>query len=416
MRRLTSLGGLRFQGLMLGMAVIAIAGCDDRTSATELNPEGPPMVRQLIVSERVTTTSDMGNPIVRVAAQFAFGTHPQYAEDGDLDGNGEVIGAIARGNQQLRLVLDELLVGNNLEEIACADGTWSRVPLGATPDDISDCAGPELSRCTGEFAVCVGDGGPVGILDENEDGAFDDTRMLDGVVSLLCDGTDIPLDLQQSFYQPSGNQQIPAGPLGINGLGPALVLVPTDGLRTGAQCTLDISDTVVDKDNIQICAPDGGDVTLDCNPGDLSNVVFGVETLRVTGTDPTDGASNVALTLGGSDDAQILVQYNAFMDQTCAETIEVRAGGTLVNGLTVSLSANDASIVTIDVPGGYDPLTEYTVTSPSGAGGVCDQFGGVLPEDEVFTFTTRDATPVPDAGPMPDADVTPDATPTPDAT
>ena len=307
MGRLTSLGGLCVQGLAVGMAVMVFAGCDERTSATELNPEGPPMLRQLIVTERVNTTNDMGNPIVRIVQQFAFGTHPDFAEAGDLDGNGTVTNAIARGNQSLRVVIDELLVGNNLEEIACADGTWSRVLPGTTPDNIADCAGPELSRCTGDFTVCVGSDGPVGILDENEDGAVDDTRMLDGIISLTCDGVDMPLDLQQSFYQPSGNQQIPAGGVGLNGLGPALVLVPTDGMRTGAQCALFIDDTVVDKDNQALCAPPGGDITLDCTPGDLTGLGFGVEPMRLTGADPPNNSTNISLGYEGPGQTAVLV-------------------------------------------------------------------------------------------------------------
>ena len=53
--------------------------------------------------------------------------------------------------------MDELLVGNALEEIACRavvdDDAFARVPLGATPDDIAKCTVAQdvlKARCIGD--------------------------------------------------------------------------------------------------------------------------------------------------------------------------------------------------------------------------------------------------------------------------
>lgn len=54
----------------------------------------------------------------------------------------------------------------------------------------------------------------------------DDFRMIDEPVTVVAGGPDMELEAQESFYQPSGNQQMTAGKLGLNRLGPALVIVP----------------------------------------------------------------------------------------------------------------------------------------------------------------------------------------------
>src|SRR5690606_4897602 len=190
----------------------------------------------------------------RIRTGLAFGDHASIAKDAD---DRVVTSAVARGNQRLRVVFDELVLGNSIEEIACADGSFSAVPVGATPDDVSACSGPDKSRCS---EICIGADGPVGILDVNLDGAADDTRLIEHAentygVNIECGGQNMPLDRQLSFYNPAGNQQVPAGPIGLNGLGPAVVLVPSVGLMTGAACTITFHEDVVDKDGNRVCAP-----------------------------------------------------------------------------------------------------------------------------------------------------------------
>jgi hypothetical protein len=399
-------------GLLLAAAV-ALGSCSDPVSVTELNPEGPPMVRQVFMLEKV----DIGGGAIRVRNGLAFGTHP------DLDSvlpndDGVVTSAVALGSQRIRVVLDEHVRGNAIEEIACADGSYSRIPIGADPDDIAACSGPPdqvLVTCTGDRTVCicedpdapcaqaggVGLGRPIGILDENDDGAADDFRMIDYgtdeyAVQVICDGVNIPLDRNQSFYNPSGNQLIPAGPIGINGLGPAVVLVPREGMRTGASCAVAFRPEVVDRDGNQVCAPPGGDISIGCNPGDTSEIAWGVEPLTRTGNDPADNQSNVPL---GGAMATILIQFNANIDVAAAIAGISLSDGTAEVGVEVTVSANDRTIVTVGVPGGYQSDTEYTVSLSTD---LADIFGGALPEADSFSFTTGMAPP--DAAPEPDAD------------
>ena len=66
---------------------------------------------------------------------------------------------------------------------------------------------------------------PVGILDVNQDGAADDTRFIAGAVGIKCGAIDVPIDLDNSYWNPSGDQNEPAMG-GFDALGPAIVLAP----------------------------------------------------------------------------------------------------------------------------------------------------------------------------------------------
>ncbi len=398
MRRFTMVGGLGAAGMAsVGLAFTALgAGCSDPKNSTDLHPEGPPEILQVFVVESGKSS-------------LAFGSHPDLPDD-----DGVVTNASARSKQKIRIVFDELLRGNNLEEIACADGSWSKVPVGTTPDDIAKCSGsPEeiAGKCT---AVCQSADGPIGILDEvgsagiaEPDGAVDDTRMIAGVVTITCDGTEIPWDQQQSFWQPSGNQQITAGPLGVDSLGPAIIIVPTQGLRAGATCTIDMDPSVVDKDDIRPCASKGGT----CTPGDFSAISWTVEGLNVVGTDPRQDQTNVKLTANGSTDANALIQFNAAIDEaTVASAVTVADESATFplcadNGdtppcTTATLNQADPTLVNIVIKGGYTPNNMHTITVDTT---IADIFGGNLAQDYTLTFTTADVTPTPDAGPQPDS-------------
>jgi hypothetical protein len=380
---------IRF-GAVLGAGALAIA-CSDKASSTELNPEGPPMVRQVFVQEQVVS-----GEAVRVKFQLAFGDHPDIPlpdEDPVVGDDREVISAVARNGARIRVVLDELLVGNYLEEIACDDGSWSPVPIGADPDDIKDCSGMDLSRCV---AVCIGASGPVGILDANDDGAVDDTRMRDYgggelAVSVMCGDQMMPLDREASFYNPSGNQLLPAVglPESINALGPALVLAPLDGMKTGSACTITFRDEVVDKDGENVCAPPDGDIDAGCTPGDTAQISFTVEPLGLADSEPADGDVDVELT-NGTADATIGLTFNASLD---ADTVDATTL-TLVDDMdnpvpfTFLVSADDSALVTLTVTGGFDPETTYTLTIGTG---VTDIYGAALPEPITITFTTTTA-------------------------
>jgi len=375
----------------LGIGVViavALAACSDKSTSTELHPEGPPMIRQVFALELVTDGT-----ISRQATQLAFGSHPDISAEDD---DGQVTNAIALGGQRIRIVFDELLRGNAIEEIACADGSFSRVPVGTTPDDIEKCAGPVDSIQNTCTAVCVDpSSGPIGVLDEDEDGAADDFRMISGQIRLMCDDIEMALNLQESFYQPSGNQQITAGPLGINSLGPAVVLVPDAGLRTSANCRFEFANDITDKDGNQICAPPDGDIKQTCSPGDVSLVSFQVEPLRVKGQDPPADATNVSLT------PTVLLQFNANIDPATTTAITLADDNSQAVSATIAVSSSDGTLVTLVPDTALAPNTTYTVTADTT---LTDTFGGALPSVYMFSFTTANATPPADAA-LPDAQV-----------
>lgn len=420
MSRLISLGTIA--GSLLALA--SVAGCDDATSSTELNPEGPPMIRQILATEVYQNTA--GVYFSRENA-LAFGDHPDLVFEMD---DHKVDTALAGPGQKFRVIVDELLVGNNLEEIACKgqvdEDAYSRVPPGTTPADIADCAGTQdilNARCTGDHAVCLNDtgaeivipgqanpipiGGPVGILDSvpepDGDGAADSTRMIDGVVVASCvgkggDSITAPMDLAGSYWQPSGNQQVPANG-GVSVLGPALVLVPRFGLPTSSRCTFTFQDTVVDRDGNRLCAPTDGDITKGCpTDGDTALVTFGTEILRFKSNIPANNAMNQPrLTPGtGNKYGKFTIDFNVVMSiPSLMDHVKVTENGApatsaytivLATGATTKYEFQFVNPNAGGTPTGFLPSTVYTVTiEPT----VTDYFGQPLGGDPItFTFTT----------------------------
>jgi hypothetical protein len=414
MRRLISrsssrTSGRTLDGLAISLTVAVLAACSTPSSSTDLNPEGPPMVLQVLVSEKVVGEDDT----VRIKTGLAFGDHPDKIFEGD---DRMVSAAVARGNQRVRVILDELVNGRSLEELACADGSFSPVSLTASgrepnPDDVAACSGNagELEGCE---VVCVGHDG---ILDVDNDGAADDTRMIDFgrtadnpagtgelAVNIVCGDQPMALDPQASFFNPSGNQQIPAGDIGLNGLGPSILLVPTQGIKTGAGCTIKFREDVTDRDGNRVCAPSDGKITGACPAdGDTGSISFSVEALALASSDPEEGA----VVQAGVDPTSMLLQFNAALDATTLTAITLtEAGGGAVAGAVVSLSADDPSIVNITVTGGLAVNTSYVITATTA---LQDIYGGVLPAALTISFTTNAGQPAPDAAP---ADAAIDAT------
>jgi hypothetical protein len=378
-----------------------LSACTDVESPTELEPEGPPMVRQVFVYESVLNCPDT-NPdcgIYRTSNALAYGTHPTAVEMGIKH---QVTTAAPLTGQTIRIVMDELLIGNYLEEIACNglvdNDQYQAVPLGTTPDDVAACAVPPDvldSSCKGEHAVCIGPEGPIGVLDENEDGASDDTQFIDGAVGLRCgDGgaINVPIDLQATYWQPSGNQQVPAAG-GLGALGPAIVLEAIHGLPTGSTCQLVFGEMVTDKSGIRPCGPQWGaggapdelDIwppEVPCDEGDTSAVTFSVEALRITGGRPADGATNFPRLQAGETFAQLSVNFNAEMATSSFEDLTLTP--TPAGEITIELQSGNTKTVLIKVEGGLAAQTEYTLSVPAPA----DYYGAELGTDYTVTFTT----------------------------
>lgn len=389
-------------------ASIAVAACTSPTSATDLHPEGPPMIEQVRLKE-VYAIPDRGlTGLERVV--FAFGTHP----DATPDEEHPVTTARAAGNK-LRIIMDELLRGNNLEEIACRapvdDDVFARVPLGATPDDIARCAVPDdvlPVRCPGSdplsLCICARDGGclsedgtstipkgnSVGVLDRDMDGAADATQFIAGAVGIRCGAIDVPIDLIQSYWTPSGNQQAPAQG-GFDALGPAIVLVPKTSstsnsgpdlaMPTGMDCNLVFSPDVVDKDGNQVCAPPDGDITGGCTPGDTSAFHFTTEPLAFI-KPPGIG------TVPQSRTAPILIQANVPLDPASLANITVTQDPDVAyTQFTATLAPNMPAQITISwtAAGGLAAATRYTITIPTT---VTDRFQQGAPQPLQIAFTT----------------------------
>ncbi len=395
--------------MMFGLGVALVAGCTDTDSATNLNPVGPPMLRQVRMNSKVTN-ADGSQSNKRV---FAFGSH-ELAEPDELQSN-QVTSAVAVNNS-MRLIIDELLVGNNLEEIACRSAVdndaFQQVPIGATPDDIARCSVADdvlSASCTGPTAVCICQnetgcisstggvielGAPVGVLDFNQDGATDDSQFIESSVGLLCGTINVPIDLEKSYWNPSGDQNRPAVG-GFEALGPAVVLTPLGPLPTNLKCQLVFSDSVVDKQGIRVCAPPDGDVNQDCQEGDMSNFSFNSEILKLKPSEFIDGQTGVnkgsGITLSATAPLEPATVQTATNNITVVATTGPQPTITLtfdpMSPQVVSVSAvSDCDGAGGNPPAaGFCPNTEYTLTITQG---VTDTFDQPPPAPQVFTFTT----------------------------
>lgn len=371
-------------------AALVTAGCETPETATGLRPEGPPMIQQVFLFE-----IENNNGVLSRANILAHGWHPNVpnGRDGETQDLTHASVSAAAADQRIRIVFDELLIGNYLEEIACRAGGYSRVPEGATPDNIADCAVatdllPEF--CTGPYAVCLAaDGTPVGVLDEDENGSPDNTQMIDGAVKIMCEGqpAPIPLNREASYWQPAGNQLVPSGGSAANNLGPALIIVPQMGrLPTSSVCRIEFAPDIVDKvDRNQPCVPKGGvedtDDIGDCASGDLSGFSFTTESIRLDTVSPGNNAMNVPVTRR---------TFSFFMTAPIDPATAIPANVTVMQGattradFTVTVPPTNPSRIDINMQADLLPATTYVVTIRN----LRDSFGVVVAGSFTTTFTT----------------------------
>ena len=389
-------------GIACVVAALAFhAACTDTESATNLNPAGPPMIEQVVLTEAQIDMAGNEND----GRIFAFGTLP------GLDPSMEhSVTSAAVSGQHLRIVFDELLKGSQLEEISCRanvgpDGAFDKVPDGATPDDVAHCSVAQdalKASCTGDHAVCVChlDGGcligttmvakgdPVGVLDVNQDGAADMHRFIPTAVTMTCGTTTLMADPAKSYWYPSGDQQPPAQG-GIEAIGPAIVFFPSGAIPTNATCGLKFDPGVVDKTNIQICAPMGGRTTecggnLDlcqqnCTPGDVSAFSFKTAPLTLAATFDTMGTDRTQ---------PLVLQANTLIDMaSLTASVSMTQAGASFAGFTVSISnGGGRSQITVSPTAGmWAANTMYTLTFSTA---LKDTAGSPLPAPITISFTT----------------------------
>lgn len=366
------------------VVLFASPACTDTDSATNLHPSGPPKIEQVRMRETFLDAS--GTPGQRVV--FGFGTHPQATSDEEH----QVTSALAAGDHTLirfRIIMDQLILGNNLEEIACRapvgpDGAFDRVPIGATPDDIALCTTAKdvlPQSCKGDHAVClcqldggcivgsdpIAKGQPVGVLDDNQDGAADLDRFIKGSVGLKCGAIDVAVNVNASYWNPSGFQQVPAMG-GFDALGPAIVLIPDiapgtmlggmpeAALPTNTTCQIVFDKSVVNVRGESVCAPAGGDPNVDCSPGDTSAVSFKTEPMDV---------SNDGIAIASTD--AFFLAVNAAVDAATTSAITITNGATAVTGFTIQVSGTVTGSQLKVIPTTAWPANAtLTVTIPSG--------------------------------------------------
>lgn len=379
-----------FMFVMTAATVATVAGCTDYDSATNLNPDGPPMVRQIRMKESYT---EPGQTTLSTRRVFGFGTHPDA-----LDIEEHAVTSASLQGQAFRVIIDELLIGNNLEEVGCrgnVDGdTYARVPVGATPDDIARCSTAQdvlPSTCKGKYATCLCDldagctvgtatiakGLPVGVDDKNQDGAADDTRFIQDAVGIQCGNINVPIDLNMSYWNPSGNQEPPAMG-GFEALGPAVVLVPSQGLPSFLDCHLTFAEDVVDKQNIRVCAPPNGDVDMDCTPGDTSLAKWKTEPMTVTAASFTNNQTGISRT----DPAIFIANTN--LDPSSSTAVSITTGGVAFTNFTTTITMG--KVINVTPTGtGFAANTTYTITISSM---VKDTFMQPLQTPLTITFTT----------------------------
>src|SRR5689334_18817807 len=113
-RALPRMFGVAVAALLAPVALAMVGACTDApSSSTDLHPEGPPMIEQVLMTDMITVAGS--DPFERPV--FAFGTHPEAPE-------GDVHPANARRPTETRLptVVVGLWRGKTLEEIECRPG------------------------------------------------------------------------------------------------------------------------------------------------------------------------------------------------------------------------------------------------------------------------------------------------------
>jgi len=391
------------------------------------------MIRQVRLVEKyldnsITPPKEMSRRV------FAFGTH-ELAEDDEVASTrpaGMVTSAAALNGSlvnQIRVIVDELLIGNHIEEIACRGpvdlDALSRVPLGATPEDIVRCSGPDdvlpaTCPASDPHSVCicqldsgclvngtrlVEKGKPVGVADIDKDGAADDSEMIEGAVAIKCGpngSINVPLDLTNSYWNPSGDQNRPAIG-GFDALGPAIVLTPLGALPTNVECQLAFADgtmafpdsqnpgsalpAITDKQNQKLCTPPNGDVAQSCQEGDTSGFKFKVEPLSIIQLPFPDQAMNIPRNIGAMGGTAIDFLFNAPLAPASLSTITVTPA--LPAGATITLVGTNLTAITVRLSGPMGTQlaanTMYTITIGNG---VTDTYGQPLPTPLVIHFTT----------------------------
>lgn len=216
----------------IGMMLVLLGAC----GYERLEPwdDGPPEVLQVFVTSEP-------------ADDLASGLTLAYGQHFELNGGVAAIGvratAVPRTGARFRIVVDQLLAGDTIEEYACAGGGF--VPLGRKV--CADCR-DDPSTLDDEAGRCV---------DLNGDRIPDNGRIVGDVATIRC-GSFLYTTLSgDGAYEPWGNQ-LSSGALGVAGIGPAIVIEPSVTLPADADCTLNVIGRITDKQGEELIWPAAG--------------------------------------------------------------------------------------------------------------------------------------------------------------
>lgn len=390
----------RTWGSLALIAATALGACTSADEKAALIPEGAPEIKQIFMTEKKgnaaelnlgfgcgdvgtidcsTLPDDLPGQLCCEWQQWSTGV------DGNPDTvrmDGSITEAVIAG-QTIRIIVDELLRGQTIEQFRCACSA-NEAGDGGCPNGIVAALDPTF--CDNDPATDINENGR--FADQNQDRVPDDTLLLPGIVQVDCDNATMPWvnGINEGWYNPSGSQQVPintnTGNPEWTAIGPAVVLQP-EALPTGSTCTLHFNDMAMvqtpageqavlasrDKEGNVIPAPDG--------------FTFTTEIMKLTAVQPANNASNVA------PDVSPTVTFNAPIAAASVTgvTLTETAGGAAVDG-TASVGTDGRSWqFTPSAP--LAVSTGYTITITTS---LTDKFGAPFPEQLTRSFTTR-ATP-----------------------
>jgi hypothetical protein len=204
------------------------------------------------------------------------------------------------------------------------------------------------------------------LADEDGDGVAEghirDTRP----VILRCGASEVAYD---GYYDPAGNRF-------TTPVGPALVVQASDFAGTGADCSVELTDRLTDKDGQAIPASERGPFA------------FRTAALRTVATVPEDGATGVAADVSPS------FAFNAPLDAASLDASDVQLlAGTEPVPAVAALAEDGVSLTITPTAGSLLPGTTYTAAIAAGAT-ITDVLGGAFDPGAAilsFSFTTAPA-------------------------
>jgi hypothetical protein len=393
---------------LLAVAFISIVACTSSTEKGKLRPEGPPEILEVFMYESVgdglesTTEFNLAfgceDPRTLDCAPEAIASVPDREQprmrlccDRQLyhrEDDGLVSNAVIGAGQKIRIILDELLRGPTVEQFVCG--------CADPPENVNaNCqGGPAASldplNCEDNPNTDVSEASR--FSDKNLDGVPDKTDLLPGMVEVYCDGlTEVWSNVaEEGWYNPSGNQQVPANVLDSSAtrvilewdsVGPAVVLqTALRPLPSSSSCHLRFrEDTDYPIKDGTVSVPTARDKDGNPVPEPEIPVTFNTEAMRVINTLPMRNAVGQAITLPA-----ITVTFNTSIATSSIGGITVTdMAGAVVDG-TASVSM-DGLTWQFDPAADLLPSTRYTVTIPTT---VTDSYGAALPAMDMFSFTT----------------------------